>query len=82
MFTRFVSVVLSFVMAITSFASTAFSDIIDSVSEMLFGIPYTVEAIKYDFFSEFDDSDVVELEDDSGFINDKVAVFVDSDMSF
>lgn len=82
MFTKLVSIILSFVMAFTSFISTAFSDIIDSVSEMLFGIPYTVEAIKYDFFSELDDGDVVELEDDSGFINDKIAVFVDPDMTF
>ncbi len=82
MLAKLVSIILSFVMSVTGFFSAAVSDVIDSVSELLFGVPYTVEAVKYDFFNEIDDSDVVELDDDSGFINDKIAVFVDSDMSF
>ena len=82
MFTKLVSFVLSFVMAVTGLVSTAFNDIIDSVSEMLFGIPYTFEAVKSDFFSEIDDGDVVKLDESSGFIRDKIAVFIDSDMSF
>lgn len=82
MFTKLVSIVLSFVMAVTGFISTAFNDIIDSVSEILFGIPYTVEAIKSDFFNELDDGDVVKLNDNSGFINNKIAVFVNPDISF
>lgn len=82
MLTKLVSLVLSFVMAVTGFITTSFNDVIDSVSEMFFGIPYTLEAIKSDFFNEIDDNDIVELENDSGFINDKIAVFINSDITF
>lgn len=82
MFTKLVSVILSFVMSFTGFISTTFNEIIDSVSEMIFGIPYTLEAIKSDFFDEMSKNDIVMLDDDIGFINNKIAVFVDSEISF
>jgi len=82
LFTKLVSVILSFVMSFTGFISTTFNEIIDSVSEMIFGIPYTLEAIKSDFFDEMSKNDIVMLDDDIGFINNKIAVFVDSEISF
>lgn len=82
LFTKLVSLILSFVMAFTGFISTTFNEIVDSVSEMLFGIPYTLEAIKSDFFDDISNSDIVMLDADRGFINNKIVVFVDPEMSF
>lgn len=82
MITRLVSLVLSVVMAFSGFVSSAFNEIVDSVSEVFFGLPYTVNAIKSDFFSDIDADDIVKFDNDSGFINNKVAVFIDSDISF
>lgn len=82
MLNKLISLIMSVVMSVTGFLYTSLNDIVDTVSEMLFGIPYTFEAVKSDFFSEIDDGDVVELENDSGFVRDKIAVFIDSDMSF
>lgn len=82
MLTKIISFIMSIIMSVSGFVFSSLNSIIDSVSEMLFGIPYTLEAVKSDFFEEIDDSDVVEINDESGFIRDKIAVFVDSEMSF
>ena len=82
MFTKLVSLILSFVMAFTGFISTTFNEIVDSVSEMFFGIPYTLEAIKSDFFDDISNNDIVMLDADRGFINNKIVVFVDPEISF
>lgn len=82
MFTRIISLIMSVVMAASSFVYTAVDSVVDAVSELVFGIPYTAEAIKADFFSEIDDSDVVSISKERGFVNDKLAVFVNSEMSF
>ncbi len=73
---------MSLVMTASSFVYSAVDSVVDAVSELLFGIPYTAEAIKADFFNEIDDNDVVSLSNDRGFVNDKLAVFVNSEMKF
>ncbi len=80
MFTKLISLIMSVVMAASSFVYSSFNDIIDAVSELVFGIPYTAEAIKADFFSEIENDDIIGLSGDRGFVNNKLAVFVDSDM--
>lgn len=82
MLTKFVSLLMSFILPITGFFYTSVNTVIDSVSEIIFGIPYTAEAIKDDFFSEIDDGDVVSVDKNNGFIKDLVAVFIDSNLSF
>lgn len=82
MLTKFISVLLSFIMSITGFFTTSFSNLVDTLSEMFFGIPYTVESVKSDFFNELSDSDVVKINGDRGYIKNKIAVFVDDELSF
>ncbi len=82
MFTRILSLIMSVVMAASSFVYSAVDSVVDAVSELIFGIPYTAEAIKADFFSEIDDSDIVGLSKERGFVNDKLAVFINSEMKF
>lgn len=82
MFGKIISFIMAIIMSATGFITSSVSNIIDAVSVSFFGIPYTNEAVESEFFNDIDDGDVVELEEDSGFIKDKIAVFVDSDMSF
>ena len=82
MITRLISLLMSVVMSVSGMIFTSFNKIIDSVTEMIFGIPYTAEAVKSDFFYEIDDTDVVTLGQNSGFIKDLIAVFVDGNLSF
>lgn len=82
MLSRIISVIMSFAITVTGFAYNSLNNIIDSFSEMLFGVPYTVDAIKSDFFNDIKDSDVVKVDDESGYVKDLLAVFVDENMSF
>ena len=82
MISKIVSVIISFAITVTGFAYNSFSNIIDGISEMLFGIPYTVDAIKSDFFEDIDDADVVNVDGESGFVKDLIAVFVDENLTF
>lgn len=82
MLTKIISLIMSLIMPVTGFLYTSASNVVDSVSEMLFGIPYTDEAVKSDFFSELDDNEVVAVDDNNGYIKDLVAVFIDDDLSF
>ncbi len=82
MLNKIISVIMSFLFPITGFFYNSVNYVIDSVSEMIFGIPYTIEAVKSDFFSEIDDNDIVSVDGNSGFVNDLVAVFIDSELTF
>lgn len=82
MLNKIISLIMSFIMSVTGFLYTSLDNIIDSVSEMIFGIPYTVEAVKTDFFSEIDDNNIVAVDENSGFVEDLIAVFIDGDLSF
>lgn len=82
MLSKFLSLLLSFVMSVTGFFTSTFCNIVDTLTEMFFGIPYTAEAINSDFFNELSDTDVVELNGDRGYIKNKIAVFIDDELSF
>ncbi len=82
MITRIISLLMSVFVTVSGMFYTSFNKIIDSVTEMVFGIPYTAEAVKSDFFYEIEDDDVVSVGDNSGFIKDLIAVFVDENISF
>ena len=82
MFNKVISVIVSFVMSFSGLFYTSINNVIDSASEMLFGVPYTVQAVKSDFFDDITDSDVVSINKDSGFVDDLVVVFIDGNVSF
>ncbi len=82
MITRIISLLMSVLVTVSGMFYTSFNKIIDSAAEMVFGIPYTAEAVKSDFFYEIKDDDVVTVSDNSGFIKDLIAVFVDEELSF
>lgn len=82
MISKIISVIISFAITVTGFAYNSLSSVIDSISEMLFGIPYTVDAIKSDFFEDIKDADVIKVDGETGYVKDLLAVFVNDDMSF
>ena len=82
MISKIISVIISFAITVTGFAYNSFSTVVDSVSEMIFGIPYTVEAIKSDFFEEIQDADIINVDGESGYVKDLIAVFIDENLSF
>lgn len=82
MLTKFISVLLSLIMSVTGLFTTTVSDVIDTVSEMIYGIPYTYQAVKSDFFEDIDSDDIVKIDDETGYVKDKIVVFVSSDITF
>ena len=82
MLNKLISVIMSFVISLTGIVYSSINNMIDAVSEFVFGIPYSIEAIKDDFFSDIDASDIETIDEDKGFVNDKIAVFLNPDISF
>ncbi len=82
MLNKFIALVMSFLIPLTTFASNAINGALDAVTENLFGIPYSINAVKDDFFRDIDDSDVVPTSKNLGYINDKIMVFINPDASF
>lgn len=82
MLVKIISLIMSAVITLTSFVSVSFSSFIDTLSEAFYGIPYTVDAIKSDFFGDMSDGDVVQVDEVSGYVKNKIAVFLDEGMPF
>lgn len=82
MLNKIISVIMSFVISVTGLAYSSFNGMIDSVSEMIFGMPYSAEAIKSDFFSGISMNDIEIFDDESGYINNKITVFINRETSF
>lgn len=82
MLIKFVSVLMSMIISVTSFAMSSFSNFIDTAAQMLFGVPYTSEAVEAGFFNDINDEDITEMDDASGFVKDKIVVFLDEEMTF
>lgn len=82
MLNRIIAVFMSAVISVTGMVYSAVNNIIDSVSELFFGIPYTAEAIKADFFSDIEESDVIQIDENNGIIDDKLVVFLNSELGF
>ena len=82
MLVKIISLLMSAVITLTSFVSVSFSSFVDTLSEAFYGIPYTFDAIKSDFFAEMNDNDVVQVDEVSGYVKNKIAVFLDEDMPF
>ncbi|MBQ3007312.1 MAG: S8 family serine peptidase [Clostridia bacterium] len=82
MLNKIISVIMSYVMSITGLAYNSFNGMMDSLSELVFGLPYSAQAVKDDFLSSIGSDDVEPIDGETGFVNDKIAVFVNSGASF
>ncbi|MBQ8015632.1 MAG: hypothetical protein IJ264_05540, partial [Clostridia bacterium] len=82
MLNKIISIFMSFAISVTGLIYTSMNNFLDSVTEMIFGIPYTVDSVNSDFFDEITDSDVVSVDEDSGFVEDMAAIFIDENLSF
>lgn len=82
MLNQIISVLMSFVISLTGLAYSSFNATIDSLSELIFGIPYSAEAIKADFFNNIAENDIESADGETGYINNKIAVFINPDISF
>lgn len=82
MLNRIISAIMSLVISLTGIAYSSFNGMVDSVSEMIFGIPYSAEAIKADFFSSITENDLETDDGENGYINNKIIVFINDKTSF
>ena len=82
MLNKIISVIMSYVISITGLAYTSFNGMMDSLTELVFGLPYSTQAVKDDFLSRITSDDIDTVDDETGFVNDKIAVFVNPETSF
>ncbi len=82
MFNKIVSLIMSILISMTGYVYTSFNGMIDSMSELVFGLPYSTQAIKDGFLNGIGDAEVESFDEESGYINDKIAVFLRADVSF
>ncbi len=82
MLNKIVSVIMAYVISLTGIAYTSFNGLMDSLSELVFGLPYSSEAINAEFFRSITDESVEEIDSETGYINDKIVVFVNPDITF
>lgn len=81
-FNKIVSLIMSVLISMTGYVYTSFNGMLDSMSELVFGLPYSTQAIKDGFLNDIGDSNVEKLENDIGYVNDKIIVFLRSDATF
>ncbi len=82
MLIRFIAFTMSFIMTVTGTVFGFADSVVDSVFEAVCGIPYTSSAIKDGFLSEFDEGDIGFIDEETGYIKNTLAVFVDGNLSF
>ncbi len=82
MFVKFIAFFMSAVMSVTGLAFETFSSVFDTVTAAIFGVPVTDKAVNAEFFGEIDDSDVVEIDRETGFLKDKLVVFLDGSLTY
>ena len=79
---RLISLVLSAILAFAGTAVNTVDSVADSVTQMLYGLPFTDLAVESDFLEWADDSNIETLSDGIGYARDTVIVFLKSDVSF
>lgn len=79
---RIIAFTMSLIMTVTGTVFGFADSVIDSVFEAVCGIPYTSSAIKDGFLSEFGKEDIGFIDEETGYIKNTLAVFVDGDLSF
>lgn len=79
---RLISLVLSAILAFAGTAVNTVDSVLDSVTQMIYGLPFTDYAVESDFLDLSDDSDIEKLTDGLGYARDTVIVFLKSDVGF
>lgn len=82
MISRIISLFMTAVMFLTGTTLSGFESVVDTVSEMLYGLPMTSQAINDDFFSDIDAFDFTEINKETAFVNNKIAVFISDKTDF
>ncbi len=82
MLSKLIAVLMSIIMSVTGTAATPLGSVLDTVFELICGIPFTSSAVSDDFLSEFEQSDIGFIDEESGYIKDTLAVFLDGDLGF
>jgi hypothetical protein len=82
MINKIVSGIMAFFMSMSGMFYTSFNTVLDSATEMIFGLPYSSQSIKDDFFNSISDSDVEAVSEENGYVKDLIAVYIDNDLSF
>lgn len=77
-----IAFLMSMVLSVGGLFHTAWTTVVDTVSEMLYGIPYSAEAINGDVLDEIDDARVVALGNGAGYVPDLLLVFAEEGISF
>lgn len=79
---KIIAFAMSLVMSVSGSAFSLFGAAIDSVSELICGIPFTSSAVKDNFLDRIETENIGFVDDETGYIKDTVAVFVDPDIGF
>ena len=82
MFSKVIAFIMSLIMSVTGLASGSISSVFDTLMAAIYGVPITNEAVNAEFFGEIDDSDVVEINEETGFLKDKLVLFLDGELTF
>lgn len=82
MLIKAIAALMSLIMTFSGVSFVSPSAVLDSLSELFFGIPYSQVAVNSSFFDGIDDSDVSEINGNSGFLKDKLLVFLSGDVDF
>lgn len=82
MFSKIIALLMSFIMSVTGFASGSITSVFDNLMSEIFGVPISDDAVNAEFFSEIDDSDVVKIDGKTGFLKDKLVVFLNDGLSY
>lgn len=82
MVVRLISLMMSALMAFSSASFCSFNEVIDSFGEAVFGVPVTADSLRTDFLSEIIEEDITKTSENSGFLNNKIMVFVDGEANF
>lgn len=82
MLNKIISAIMAFFMSMSGMFYTSFNTVLDSATEMIFGLPYSSQSIKDDFFGSISDSDVEAVSEENGYVRDLIAVYIDGTLSF
>lgn len=82
MLSRVISIVMTVIMSFTGTTLSGFESVVDTVSEILFGLPATAQSIKADFFSDMNALDFTPIDSGTAYVNNKIAVFVSDETEF
>ena len=82
MLNSIIAFLMSIIISLSGTLYGTFGSLVNSFFEMLYGIPYTAEAIKDDFLSEIGFDDIGLIDEETGYVKDTLAVFLDGGMTF